>query len=463
MSLAAAALRWADWAPCLTAGDHAEVFLEEGRSLSLSFEDARLSEAAESSDAGTGLRLLRRAAGRRVETRFGSATGFDPAAARDMAARLGAGLPGRQAPAAPVLENSVPAVRIRPCEVPLREKADLLAALDRALRAEFPLLTQVQLSLAERERTVAVLDSAGSFCRAERTTVVFFVSVTAAKGAVLQTGSEVIGGLKGWEVLEGGAPWAACRRAAALAVKKLTAPVAKPGEFPVVLAASAGGTFVHEAIGHSLEADHIQEGTSPAFAGKAGRRVAASKLTIIDDPTLPFARGSYAFDDEGCPAHPVTLVEGGILRGYLHDRVSALRAGSAPNGHGRRQSYRCRPIPRMSNIYIAPGPDDPARILRELKEGLLVTRMGGGEVNTATGEFVFGVDEGWWVSDGTVRHMVRDANILGSGPEVLRSIDRVGWDIGWGLGTCGKQGQGVPVSDGQPTVRIPKLLIGGRS
>ena len=463
MNLLSADLRWDDWAPCLSAGDHAEVFLDEGRSLSLSYEDGRLSEAAESSDAGTGLRLLSRAPGRRVETRFGAATGFDPAETRALAGRLAHGLARRRPARTPVMESSRMPVRIRPGTVPLAEKAALLASLDAALRAQFPLVTQVQLSLAERERTVAVLDSGGSFRRAERTTVVFFVSVTAAKGPVLQTGSEVIGGLKGWEVLEDGAPWAACRRAAALATRKLSAPVAKPGEFPVVLSSSAGGTFVHEAIGHSLEADHIQEGTSPAFAGKTGRRVASDKLTIVDDPTLPFARGSYAFDDEGSPARPVTLVEDGVLRGYLHDRVSALRAGTVPNGHGRRQSYRCRPIPRMSNIYIAPGPDDPALVLRELKKGLLVTRMGGGEVNTATGEFVFGVDEGFWVEDGTVKHMVRDANILGVGHEVLKSIDRVGWDIGWGLGTCGKQGQGVPVSDGQPTVRIPKLLVGGRS
>ncbi|MDE2290784.1 MAG: TldD/PmbA family protein, partial [Elusimicrobia bacterium] len=350
-----------------------------------------------------------------------------------------------------------------PSEVPLEEKAALLARLDAAVRAEFPALTQVQLSCSERERAFAVLDSAGSFRVGERATVMFVAAMTAERGRVLQTGAEVIGGLAGWEALEEGAALAACRRAARLACAKLDAPVAKAGTFPVVLAAAAGGTFVHEAIGHSLEADHVQEGTSPAFAGKVGRRVACARLTIVDDPTLPYARGSYPFDDEGCPARPVTLVEGGVLKGYLHDRVSALRAGTEANGHGRRQSFRARPIPRMSNIYIAPGPDDPARIVSSLEEGLLVTRMGGGEVNTATGEFVFGVDEGWWVRGGKVRHMVRDANLLGVGPEVLRSIDRVGWDIGWGLGTCGKQGQGVPVSDGQPTLRIPRLLVGGRS
>lgn len=463
MRLAPGTLRWADWSPCLAAGGHAELFLEESAALSLTHEDSRLVEAAESSDRGAGLRLLARGPRAATETRFGSLTGFEPAAARALAGRLSAGLKPRPAPAEPPLRVSRAAVRRPPGEVALAEKAALLAGLDRETRAQSPLISQVQLTYAERVKTYAVLDSAPAFCLGERVTVVFIVTVTAEKAGVLQTGTEVIGGLKGWEALEDGGARLACRRAARLALDKLFAPVAKPGVFDVVLAASAGGTFVHEAIGHSLEADHVQEGTSPAFAGKVGRRVAGEQLTIVDDPTLPFARGSYPFDDEGCPAERVTLVEGGILRGYLHDRVSAMAAKTAPNGHGRRQSYRSRPIPRMSNIYIAPGPDDPALIIAGLKKGLLVTRMGGGEVNTATGEFVFGVDEGWWVEDGVVRHMVRDANLLGVGRDVLQSIDRVGWDIGWGVGTCGKQGQGVPVSDGQPTLRIPKLLVGGRA
>jgi TldD protein len=190
--------------------------------------------------------------------------------------------------------------------------------------------------------------------------------------------------------------------------------------------------------------------------------VAPDFLTIIDDPTLPFYRGSYSFDDEGVPAAPTRLVENGVLKTYLYDRVTAGKDGAAPNAHGRRESYHHRPIPRMGNLYIAPGDDDPAEILSSLKRGLYVTRMGGGQVNTATGEFMFEVDEGFWVEDGEVRHMVRDANLLGTGPEVLQSIDKLGWDIGWAIGVCGKDGQSVPVADGQPTLRIPKILVGGK-
>jgi len=230
---------------------------------------------------------------------------------------------------------------------------------------------------------------------------------------------------------------------------------------PVVIASEAGGTLIHEAIGHALEADGVQQGTSPHFAGKVGRRVANAKVTVLDDPTRPGARGSFHYDDEGTPSERTVLVRDGVLQTYLYDRRTAAKARRASNGHGRRESYAHKPIPRMSNTSVAPGPDDPAAVRRSLERGLLVTRMGGGQVNTATGDFVFEVDEGFWVEGGRVKHMVRGANLLGNGPEVLRTIDRVGWDIGWSVGTCGKDGQGVPVSDGVPTLRIPKLLVGG--
>ncbi|TPW19036.1 MAG: TldD protein, partial [Elusimicrobia bacterium] len=198
------------------------------------------------------------------------------------------------------------------------------------------------------------------------------------------------------------------------------------------------------------------------YLGMIGKVVAPEGISIIDDPTLPFYRGSYVYDDEGVAARPTVVVKDGVLQDYLYDRVTALKDGKPSNAHGRRESYRHRPIPRMSNLYIAPGAEDPAAILKSVSKGLFVTRMGGGQVNTATGEFVFEVDEGFLIEDGKPTRLVRDANLLGVGPETLKSIDRIGWDIGWGIGTCGKEGQGVPVSDGQPTLRIPKMLIGGR-
>jgi TldD protein len=230
---------------------------------------------------------------------------------------------------------------------------------------------------------------------------------------------------------------------------------------PVVIAASAGGTLIHEAVGHSLEADAVLEGTSPSYVGKIGTTVANSKLTVFDNPTVPNARGSFHFDDEGVRSEASKLIDQGVLKDFMFDRSSARKANRLSNGHGRRESYAHRPIPRMSNTYIAPGPDDPNEILNSFKDGLLVTKMGGGQVNTANGDFVFEVEEGFQVKDGK-KTMVRGATLLGNGPETLMLIDKVGSDHGWSIGTCGKEGQGVPVSDAIPTIHIKKMVVGGQ-
>lgn len=463
MLLHAGLFDWEDWAPLLRAGTYAEAFLEDSSGCSLHVEDGELSEVAAGSERGIGLRYLH-GPGPSGEPLVvhGCLNGLDLGAARALAGRLGAGLPPLAARRPRALRTRTALVRRPPSSVPLEEKVSLLLSVDRALRREFPHVAQVDLVYAEREKRCGVLNSEGDHALFDRIGASFSVSVTVRRDGVLQTGQESLGGLLGFEQFEDGSPLRAGRRAARCAVEKLSAPVARAGEMPVLLASSAGGTFVHEAIGHSLEADHVQEGTSPHYAGKLGRPVAPEFLTIVDDPTLPFARGSYPFDDEGRPAEATAAIRGGILCDYLYDRACAMKDGRASNGHGRRESFRHRPIPRMSNLYIAPGKHDPAAMLKGLDKGLLVTKMGGGQVNTATGEFVFAVDEGFWVEGGVVRHRVRDANMLGVGPEVLRSIDKLGWDAGWGIGTCGKDGQGVPVSDGQPTMSIPKLLIGGR-
>lgn len=454
----------ARWAPLLSGADYGEAYLEESTGSSIHFEDSAVEEFAAGSDLGLGLRFLRRVPGHQaIETIFGSMNSIDLSAAAALRNRL-LKTP-RSHPKARVARGMrfrPAAVQIAPERIPLNRKIQKLAAVDRTIRKEFPHIRQVSLTYAERKKIFAVLNSDGLAQGEERRSLLFAIRVTAEKDGILQTGYEVIGALKGYELLDDIDPVHAGRIAAQRAVAKLSAPVSRAGEMPVVLASSAGGTFVHEAIGHSLEADHVQEGTSPAYVGKLGKTVAPEFIHIIDDPTLPFHRGSYYADDEGTPAGPTPLVENGVLKGYLYDRSTAMKDRLNSNAHGRRESYHHRPIPRMSNLYIAPGKDDPEQIIRELDHGLLVTKMGGGQVDTATGEFVFEVEEGFWVENGMKRHLLRDANLLGVGPDVLKSIDRLGWDIGWGIGTCGKDGQGVPVSDGQPTLRIPKLLVGGR-
>jgi len=450
-----------DLARAVRGADYGDAFLEESAAWSVRFEDSRVEDAAAATERGTGLRFLRHR-GRSVETLQGSANALEGSRAlRLREALLGPGPVPAPTPLGPAQVWRTP-VRIDPREVSSDEKIALLRRIDAALRSGFAHIRQVTLAYGEGRREVLLVNSEGAHCRALRTAVLFSVNVVAEKDGNLQTGQAVLGGLKGYELISDSRPLAAAKAAAARALAKLDAPRARAGEMHVVIASSAGGTLIHEAVGHSLEADLVQEGTSPAYQGKLGARVAPDNVTVIDDPTIPCYRGSFGFDDEGVPARPTALVKNGVLVDYLYDRVSACKEGRPPNGHGRRESFQCRPIPRMSNLYIAPGADDPKEILRGLKAGLLVTRMGGGQVNTATGEFVFEVDEGYWVEDGAVRHLVRDANLMGVGSEVLRSIDRVGWDIGWGIGTCGKDGQGVPVSDGMPTIRIPGILVGGR-
>jgi TldD protein len=218
--------------------------------------------------------------------------------------------------------------------------------------------------------------------------------------------------------------------------------------------------MIHEAIGHGLEADLVQQGLS-IYSKKMGQEIASSLVTVIDDSTIQKKRGSFRFDDEGMPSQHTVLLEKGILKSYMYDKLTAIKDGVLSTGNGRRQSYQYRPIPRMTNTFIAPGDTPPEKIINSVDYGLFVKKMGGGQVNTITGDFVFDVQEGYLIKKGLVEEAVRGATLAGNGPEVLKSIDMVGSDLGFSIGTCGKDSQGVPVSDAMPTVRIPEIVVGG--
>ncbi|MBI2069308.1 MAG: TldD/PmbA family protein [Elusimicrobia bacterium] len=343
-------------------------------------------------------------------------------------------------------------------------KVRFLLDLDRRMRVlGGPNLRQVTAHYAEAQTTVVQWTSEGTLIGEEKMLVNLSLYVLAESGRMRQGAYESIGGAGGWELIERADLGALADMVVRRALGKLEASPAPAGEFPIVIASSAGGTFLHEAVGHALEADAVLDGASPYFAGRLGRRVAAAGVTIVDDPTLPGARGSYRFDDEGVAARPTILVEDGILKDFLFDRAGGFRAGRASNGHGRREAPGNRPLPRMSNLFLKPGADNPEQIIGAVADGMLVTRMGGGEVDTATGQFMFEVEEGWRIKNGRLAGMIRDANLLGGGPEALRRISRIGRDLGWAVGTCGKGGQRVPVSDGLPTILIDKLLVGGNA
>jgi TldD protein len=218
--------------------------------------------------------------------------------------------------------------------------------------------------------------------------------------------------------------------------------------------------MIHEAVGHGLEADLTQQGLS-VYSGKIGQKIASPLVTIIDDSTLPNKRGSFRFDDEGVVSQKTVLVEKGIMQGHMHSMLTARKEGTRSTGNGRRQSYKYRPIPRMTNTFIESGSDNPDRIVASVEKGFLVKKMGGGQVNTVTGEFVFEVSEGYLIEKGMRGDLVRGATLIGNGPEILESIDMVGDDMGFAIGTCGKDAQGAPVSDAMPTVRIPEMVVGG--
>ncbi len=321
-------------------------------------------------------------------------------------------------------------------------------------------IRQVKVIYRDSIQFVSIANSDGVFVEGERSGIVFSVQVVSSENGVIQTGYEAVGGTIGFELFDTFPPEEVARISANRALLMLKARKAPMGKMTVVLSSQAGGTMIHEAIGHGLEADLAQQGLS-VYSNKVGEKVASPLITVVDDPTIPKKRGSYAFDDEGVPSRRTILVEEGILKGYLYDRLTAMKDGVKSTGNGRRESYRHKPIPRMSNTLILPGKMDPEQIIHSVEKGLYVKKMGGGQVNTVNGDFVFEVNEGYIIEKGTIGEPVRGATLIGNGPRVLQEIDMVGNDLGFGIGTCGKDGQGVPVSDGQPTLRIPEIVVGG--
>ena len=219
--------------------------------------------------------------------------------------------------------------------------------------------------------------------------------------------------------------------------------------------------MIHEAIGHGLESDLAMEGLS-CYKGLLNKKVASDLICVVDDASIPNMRGTYAFDDEGTPSERTVLVENGILKNYMYDRFYAMKYETKSTGNGRRESFRHRPIPRMSNTMILPGTDNPERIIASVDNGIYVVKMGGGQVDTVRGDFVFEIQEGYIIERGGIGPMIKNATLMGNGLKVLEEIDMLGNDLEFGIGTCGKDGQGVPVSDAQPTLRIPEIVVGGR-
>ncbi len=437
----------------------AEIFAEDARRGSVSLDDGRIESLASSRDRGAGIRVV-----------SGGSTGFAHTAdlspdgllraARAAADAVPAAEAGttRRLSMAPGQEGPV---AVRPEDVDKGTKVDLLRRAEEVARSADDAITQVSANYGENRRRILVANSDGVLASDDQTRTSFSVSCVATGDAGLQTGRESVGLSVGFELFDRYQVEELAARAAQRALTKLQARPAPSGTWPVVIGPGSGGVLFHEACGHGLEADLVRKGAS-AFAGRMGEQVASPLVTLIDDGTMADEWGRYAIDDEGAPAQRNVLIENGILVDYLWDGIRAREEGRTPSGNGRRQSYRHLPMVRMTNTYLEGGQSNPADIIAGVDNGVYVARLGGGQVNTASGDFVFGMVEAYLIEDGELTAPLREGQLIGNGPKVLTQIEAVGNDFEMGPpGTCGKDGQGVPVGDGVPTLRVTELTIGG--
>jgi len=441
-------------------GDLAEVFIEETRASTVSCEDNKIEKISSGIEAGAGIRVI---CGKETAYIATSQVSFE--GLREAALKISEPLCGDKAKKKIELKPQLDAaaaerIQKRPEAVHVDQKAEKVMLLDRTARSFGQKVRQVTVRYADSNQAVTIANSEGVYVEDNRIRSRYFINVIAHQGGVLQTGYEAPGGTLGFEIFDLYPPEEHARRAAERALRMLDAPHAPAGKMTVVLSSEAGGTLIHEACGHALEADFIMKGTS-IFAGKVGKKVASDLVTVIDDGTSPGKFGTLAFDDEGTPAQRTVLIENGVLKGFMSDRFTARELGIPASGNGRRQDFRHKPVPRMTNTLIAPGRTAPEEIVASVGSGLLVKRMGGGQVNVTNGDFVFEATEAYLIENGKIKHPVRGAILTGNGPRILETIDMVGSDLGWQTGVCGKYDH-APVADAQPTLRIPEIVIGGK-
>jgi TldD protein len=352
-------------------------------------------------------------------------------------------------------------IEIDPSTIGKAAKVDLLRRVDEAARSAGGAISQVSAGYSDGRTRIVIANSDGLVAHDERVRTLLRVSAVANGDAGMQTGFDSLGHTMGFELFDKVQVEDVARAAAGRALTKLKARPAPSGSLPVVIKAGSGGVLFHEACGHGLEADLVAKGAS-VYKGKVGELVASPLVTLVDDGTMTHEWGAIAIDDEGHPSQYNVLIENGILTDYMWDYLRARKEGRPQSGNGRRQSYKDLPMVRMTNTYVLNGEEDPADIIKDTPNGVYVAHLGGGSVNTATGDFVFGMTEAYLIENGEITEPLREGNLIGNGPQVLRDIDRLGNDFAMGNpGTCGKDGQGVPVGDGQPTLRVKAMTIGG--
>ena len=440
-------------------GEFAEVFAEDRRTSSVRHDDGRVEELASGRDRGAGIRVVVGDTTGFAHTSDLSAAGLDDAARAAAAAARGG--PGRRQSVALHGDTSRPSrVDVLPETVPKARKLELLQRADEVARSESGSVRSVSASYADSHRRILVANSDGLLAADEQVRTRIGVNVVAAGDTGLQTGYEAPGRSMGFELFDEIAVDDVARTAARRALTLLEAVPAPSGPMPVVLHRGAGGVLFHEACGHGLEADLVRKDAS-VFRGRVGERVASPLVTVIDDGTYPREWGTFAIDDEGQPAQRNVLIEDGVLTDYMWDLVRARQAGRPSSGNGRRETYRQLPMVRMTNTYLPAGTSDPDDIIRDTDYGIYCVALGGGQVDTATGDFVFGVTEAYLIEHGELTRPIRAAQLVGNGPQTMALVDAIGNDFATWTGMCGKDGQSVPVSSGQPTLRVSRMTVGG--
>jgi len=442
-------------------GDYADLFFEYRAGGSFVLDEGILKAVSRGVSIGLGVRVQR-----------GDATGYayveslnwdDMKRAAETAAQIALGDKARE-PIVPV-ERVVPRrYDVSPVSIDVAgaEKRALLERADKAARAFDPRIIRVEASFNEEIREILVATSDGRMARDSQPLLRFGIRAIAQEDGRRQEGSSGGGGRTTLGYFADKSPEWHAHEAARQAIRMLTAQEAPAGNMPVVLAPGDSGILLHEAVGHGLEADFNRKGTSN-YTGQVGKQVASPLCTVVDDGTIDASRGSINVDDEGHEPRRSVLIENGILRGYMHDAHSSRHFKTGESGNGRRESFSCVPMPRMTNTLLQAGPHDPEEIVRSVKRGIFARKFGGGQVDIANGDFVFSLTESYLIEDGKITTPLKGVNLIGNGPDVLRKVSMLGNDveISDGIWTCGKDGQSVPVGVGCPSIKIDEITVGG--
>jgi TldD protein len=440
--------------------DDGELYLQYSASEAFGFDDGRLKTADYHSSSGFGLRGVSG-----ETTAFAHANEISEAAIERAAATLKLLDPAKGEPApAPARTNQAMYGSDDPLSlIPFADKVALCQRIDAAARARDPRVCQVSVSLAASWSVIDIVRADGFVASDVRPLVRLGVQIVAEQNGRRETGFHGLGGRYLYDSLFDEAQWSrAIDIALAQALTNLESVAAPAGEMPVVLGPGWPGVLLHEAVGHGLEGDFNRKGTS-AFSGRIGERVAAPGVTVVDDGAMNQRRGSLTIDDEGTPTRRTCLIEDGILKGYLQDRLNARLMGMEPTGNGRRESFEHAPMPRMTNTFMLAGEDDPAELVERVKDGIYAKSFGGGQVDITSGKFVFSCTEAYRIRGGKIAEPIKGATLIGDGPTVLTRVKGIGNDLALdqGVGVCGKGGQSVPAGVGQPTLLIDGLTVGG--